>query len=69
MLTDEGLGVIAALNEALEMRKMYLQGLLEKVHLLPNDAKEELKALLEELNEFDASFSNMLFPVVKEKSA
>jgi hypothetical protein len=60
MLTSDGLQVVAALSEALELRLAYLRTLREKMDSLPEDAKKERDALFGECAEFDTVFTNLL---------
>jgi len=60
MLTSDGLQVVAALTEALELRLTYLRTLREKMDSLPEGAKKERDALFAECAEFDAVFTNLL---------
>jgi hypothetical protein len=69
MLTNEGLRVIAALNEALELRRSYTKNLREKLEALSAQEKDrkERERLFNEFSEFDAAFTSLLTRPAKKE--
>lgn len=67
MLSGEALRVLAAANEALESRRAYIAGIREKIAALPKGSKEETRALLKELEEFDTSFTDLFMKSAKKE--